>query len=300
MKVFIILITTLLLLFLLNRDNKVETFKNKDLYAIHTVFIARENILFLEEWIDYHIQLGFNKFYLYDNSKVELKSNFDSKNKKIKPGKVNKYNINFNELVDLSDNEINKILKQIQNKYKNKIELIEWSPRDKNGKIGYEQQKAHMDCLKKLKNDNVKWCANIDMDEFIVINNGNTNSIKDYLGSLDSKVSNVKMGQIRFETRFNNIGNLIINIKNNELKRENEYPDKYHSPKNIYRVKDTQNLSVHSWKGFGKQHHPNQNELCFNHYKINSKNYSNNNLKNFNNINLNIKNKIEKNSKNYI
>ena len=38
--------------------------------AIHTVFILKENILFLEEWIKYHILLGFNKFYLYDNSKV--------------------------------------------------------------------------------------------------------------------------------------------------------------------------------------------------------------------------------------
>ena len=28
--------------------------------AIHTVFILKENILFLEEWIYYHILLGFN------------------------------------------------------------------------------------------------------------------------------------------------------------------------------------------------------------------------------------------------
>ena len=48
---------------------------------------------------------------------LKLEKDFDSKNKKLKPSfwKVNKYNINFNELVDLSDNEINKILKQIQN-----------------------------------------------------------------------------------------------------------------------------------------------------------------------------------------
>lgn len=41
-------------------------------YAIHTIFIAKENILFLEQWIDYHMILGFNLFYLYDNSKVEI------------------------------------------------------------------------------------------------------------------------------------------------------------------------------------------------------------------------------------
>ena len=32
-------------------------------YAIHTVFIAKENILFLEQWIDYHMLLGFNLFF---------------------------------------------------------------------------------------------------------------------------------------------------------------------------------------------------------------------------------------------
>ena len=38
--------------------------KNKTTYAIHTVFILKENILFLEEWIKYHIHIGFDNFYL--------------------------------------------------------------------------------------------------------------------------------------------------------------------------------------------------------------------------------------------
>jgi hypothetical protein len=42
--------------------------------AIHSVFIVKENILFLEEWIDYHIQIGVDAFYLYDNSKVEKRT----------------------------------------------------------------------------------------------------------------------------------------------------------------------------------------------------------------------------------
>lgn len=45
----------------------------KNIIAIHSVFIAKENILFLEEWIDYHLLIGFNRFYLYDNSKVTEK-----------------------------------------------------------------------------------------------------------------------------------------------------------------------------------------------------------------------------------
>ena len=62
--------------------------------AIHTVFILKENILFIEEWIYYHILLGFNKFYLYDNSKMNKVTGFDNKpNHKIIGNKVNKYGI---------------------------------------------------------------------------------------------------------------------------------------------------------------------------------------------------------------
>ena len=37
--------------------------------GMHTVFVAKENILFLEEWIKYHKDLGVDYFFLYDNSK---------------------------------------------------------------------------------------------------------------------------------------------------------------------------------------------------------------------------------------
>ena len=36
--------------------------------GIHTVFIARENILFLKEWVLYHKYMGIEHFFLYDNS----------------------------------------------------------------------------------------------------------------------------------------------------------------------------------------------------------------------------------------
>ena len=61
--------------------------------AIHSVFILKENILFLEEWIKYHILLGFNKFYLYDNSKVTKSGGCHINHKCFNPGKVNKYNV---------------------------------------------------------------------------------------------------------------------------------------------------------------------------------------------------------------
>ena len=93
--------------------------------AIHSVFIVKENILFLEQWIYYHILLGFNKFYLYDNSKINKVSGFDKKYENVIVGnKINKYNINYDEIVNLTDEKIDYYMKKICEKYEC-IEIIE-------------------------------------------------------------------------------------------------------------------------------------------------------------------------------
>ncbi len=40
----------------------------KNLVSIQTVFKMNENIPFIREWLIYHIEIGIDKFYLYDNS----------------------------------------------------------------------------------------------------------------------------------------------------------------------------------------------------------------------------------------
>jgi hypothetical protein len=268
---------------------KRDGFSADNIYAIHSIFIAKENILFLEQWIDYHIQLGFNKFYLYDNSKVTKLDGNNIKQSNFKPGKLNKYNVNYDELVKLSDNEISEVLIKIQKKYK-MVEIIEWSPKDNNGNIVYGQLNGHNKCLKQMKKDNVKWCAVIDMDEFIVIQNGKT--IQEYINKLNSNTSNIILKQIRFDSRFNNLNKLIININGTEFP-ENKYLGE-NSPKNIFRVKDTTKLSVHFWEGHGKQFKPNESDICFNHYKMNNTKYK------LDNINIKIKKILYDNSKKYL
>ena len=72
--ILLIIIIIAIIVALLKKILNKENFTNNDkLYAVHAVFISKENIVFMEEWIDYHIQLGFNRFYLYDNSKVTKK-----------------------------------------------------------------------------------------------------------------------------------------------------------------------------------------------------------------------------------
>ena len=293
---FFTILFLIILLFVVCYKHIRENFSNSEkIYAIHAVFISKENILFLEEWIDYHIQLGFNKFYLYDNSKVTKKSPYDSYNKNLKPGKVNKYNINYDEIVKLNNSQIEEILNKIVKKYSGKVNIIEWSPKDKKGNILYNQEEAHNHCLKRMKLEGVNWCASVDIDEFIVIDKPDCKSINDFISSLSKEISNISLDQIRFQTRFLNLDKNIVDI-DLAIKRNGKFLNSYNSNKNIFRVKDTKLLTVHTWKGKGKQFK--DKNIFFNHYKINDKNSDN--FHNLKNINKNIKSHIHKNSKNYI
>lgn len=236
--------------------------------AIHTVFILKENILFLEEWINYHILLGFNKFYLYDNSKVQKSGGCHPNHKCFKVGKVNKYNINYENIVNMTNEQMYDYIEKICNKYKC-IEFIEWSPKDRNGIILHYQKEAHNNCLNIMKKNNIDWCANIDMDEYIVVKD--YDNILEYILTLPSNIKNIKFGQIKFDSRFNNLDKSVIDIYNSDI----EYSDRDSGNKNIYCVNNTNELSVHSVSLENNyiEVMPSVDEICINHYKLNNKNY---------------------------
>lgn len=233
--------------------------------AIHAVFIAKENILFLEEWIDYHLEMGFGPFYLYDNSKVEKKSRFDAPNKAMIPQKINKHGVRYDDIVPLNKEQITAILLAISDRYKDLVIFIEWSPLDETGAVCYEQEQAHNDCLARLKQTEIVWCASIDIDEFIVLHTNYTN-INTYLIQLKPDVRAVYMSQIRFETRFKNIGKPIISTSSGPVTNV----PYYHSNKYIYRVKSNDYLDVHNCKGSGQYIRANIDQLHFNHYNSTS------------------------------
>ena len=165
-------------------------------------------------------------------------------------------------------------------------------PKDKNGNVLHNQPQAHNHCLRKLKNDNIDWCAVIDMDEYIMLNKYNT--ICELISSLKSNIANLKIGQYRFDSRFNNIGKQITNITNAEVNDLN----RSHSNKNIFNVKFTSKICVHNWvsNSMSKiQIMPPLNLIWFNHYKLNSSKY-----KTIDNVNKQIKEKIKENRKSYI
>lgn len=257
--------------------------------AIHSVFIAKENILFLEQWIDYHINIGFDAFYLYDNSKVK-KSNLGRHHwhKCFVPGKVNKYNVEYDTIVPLDDEQVQTMLQKIRKKY-DCVSLIEWSPTDNKGIVLHEQVKAQNDGLHIMKNEGVDWCAFIDMDEFIVLQKHE--NIQEYLKSQNCKMSCIYMSQIRYDSRFNNIGKLVINITQTEIKGV----AKTFSMKYICKLNETTIIDIHKWKGNGMKMIAPKAEILFNHYKLNKEEY-----KTLDNISPKIREITIKNAEKYI
>jgi len=261
--------------------------------GIHNVFILKENILFIEEWIQYHILLGFTDFYLYDNSDVNTNLGFDKNKKHLIPGKVNKYNINYDEILKMRNIELTNYLDKLKQKYNNNninIKIIKWSPKDTNGKILYNQVEAHIHCLELLKKDKIDWCAYIDLDEFIVLKNNN--NIKNYINLLSNNYSNILLNQIHYDSRFNNLDKNVIDIKKSVKTPKIDYA------KNIFKVEDINKIiSPHLVElKNNKKHSRISSDIWINHY-----NRSNIDIYiERDNINLDIKTKLNKIKKKYL
>lgn len=231
--------------------------------AINAVFILKENILFIEEWIDYHLSIGFNSFYLYDNSKVTKSGGWHIKHKCFDPGKVNKYNVDYDTIVDMSEDQVHEKINSIQDKYKPHVNIVEWSPTDDDGNIHFKQEQAYMDCLNRMKQDKIDWCATIDIDEFIVLKEDL--SIDAFLSQMENNYTGVKLSQYKFSSRFKNLDKRVLDITDHVpgyIKR---------APKHIYKVSETTKPSVHTIKTNGDIY-SNTDTIWFNHYNGRSNN----------------------------
>ncbi|NLD47299.1 MAG: glycosyltransferase family 92 protein [Clostridiaceae bacterium] len=170
---------------------------NKCRLAVHTVFLARENILFLKEWLIYHIEIGVDHFYLYDNSSAENNR------------KVNKYGIPYAKITEgMTDSDIQDTLKEIQQDLPGRITYIEWSPENEHGKKIFGQLDAIRDYVEKY-GCNSDWTAFIDIDEFIFSPEGRT--LKDYLEEYEKRgIEDLVLHQKKFEERYNNLDKYVI------------------------------------------------------------------------------------------
>ena len=114
--------------------------------GLHTVFIARENILFLKEWVLYHRLKGIDHFFLYDNTGSTCSSQSVESSPHTVHGRVSKYGVPYDELVRLSPEEVQYILDEIEREIPG-VRVVKWRPRDEDGKIMHAQIQAHNDAL---------------------------------------------------------------------------------------------------------------------------------------------------------
>jgi hypothetical protein len=125
---------------------------------IQTVYLPQENVLFLEDWLKYHVSIGIEHFFMYDNTgstfrciDEEFQSNliYDSKNK-------------YGQIINMPLDQALEIEEKIFNKYP--VTKTMWKPLV-NNQIQYQQMEACLDFASKVTSG---LCAFIDIDEFIV------------------------------------------------------------------------------------------------------------------------------------
>lgn len=133
------------------------------MWSIQTVFIPRENIYLIEQWLKYHYSIGCSHIYLYDNSESQFIDNGNNINK---TGK-NKYSHNIKSIMNhLSDDEIFTFYSKLLEKYKGKLDIVKWSP-VVNNRVIYGQYEAIIDYSNRFKP--VTWTLFIDIDEFLCV-----------------------------------------------------------------------------------------------------------------------------------
>jgi hypothetical protein len=138
--------------------------------ALFTVFILREDILFLEEWLEHHLRLGVDRIFIYDNSKVQYNEvdghqGTQPSPKDLKEGSISKYGVNFAELVD--ETTALTLFADIRKRFAEKLDVREWSPIGPDGRVHYGQIAAINDFVEKYRYD-FDYTLHLDCDEFLV------------------------------------------------------------------------------------------------------------------------------------
>ena len=116
-----------------------------DNYTVSICCIVKYEERYIDEWIKYHLLLGFDHIYIYDNSD-------------------NKSLINYYQTQNTSISKL----------YNDKISIKHYP--------GYRKQViAYNDCFNRNKKDNSLWTAFFDIDEFIVLKqHSNIKSLSEY------------------------------------------------------------------------------------------------------------------------
>lgn len=132
--------------------------------CLMTVFLPREEIFFIEEWLRYHIAIGINHFYLYNNMGSRW---LDCGNNLEVTGLTKRQQPVYKLLAHKTDEEVQEDLDRILKPFieKGYVTQVLWQPKDKNGETTFAQHLAFMDYIKNYSS--LGWTGFIDIDEFL-------------------------------------------------------------------------------------------------------------------------------------
>jgi len=193
--------------------------------SFQTVFRLNENIKYLEEFLIYYINIGFDHFYLYNNDGSITDFFNESSNK------------HGDKITNDEPEGDKKMFEKIMKKYGDKITYTKWQPIDNDGNIVYGQDYATMDFIKRYS-DQTEWVAIMDLDEFLISEN-NIN-ILNYFKNLSTNISCVFLGQKKFIHRIKSDRKYITQ----DFRCGNYIPPGGGGSKNIVRTSDFVDIDI--------------------------------------------------------
>jgi hypothetical protein len=222
--------------------------------SYHTIFIMSENIDWIEEFLKYHLAIGFEHFYLYDNEGSVGRNGSTSTH--------NKYGFE----IEKDENTAEK-WENIMKKYGDKITYKKWQPTDEEGNIQYGQKECIEEFIETYGKE-TEWVAFMDLDEFVF--SQENIDIPGYFESLPMSISCVRICQKKFKDRF------LMESSSGSVIKMYDCIDKEigfeWAPKNILRPADYVGFqTIHDIKVKYEIKYEEPRVLRFNHYNVNSK-----------------------------
>lgn len=237
-----------------------------------TVFLPRENLFFLEEWLRYHVAIGFGHVYLYDNSGSRF---LDCGNNLEVTARNKRGEAVYRLLAHLDDAAVARELDGLLAPFERRgfVTRVPWQPRDGEGRITYGQVDAFLDYVRRFRHES-EWTSFTDLDEFVVpVRHPGMTEVLDEL--VQRKATYVRMPQRCFASRFDDRGQPVARVL--DIARCSDWPAPSFGPKALIR-----NDTLRSrWSGrFDSIHTPaargrpadrlwEPDLLRFNHYKFN-------------------------------
>ena len=224
--------------------------------GIHTVFLPRENILFLKEWVLYHKYMGVEHFFLYDNS-GSYGYGEDPVRPLFQPNRTNKYGIPYGDVVSLSDAEIAEVLEHIRREIPN-VHVVPWEPTDAEGRVMFAQVEAQNDALKRF-GPTVDWMVFMDMDEFLVSDQPLPEIARKLeAGGYDGGMIQPREMTSRFDHLDRYVTETTLTFRN----------PPWAAPKYICKPSRMWYVMVHRFISLGRRYEFSERELFFLHYKF--------------------------------